>query len=299
MIALRPPRLLASVFQALFYLCAIAAFAWVAAYWIWRTAEPRNASLAPAQDDDWSARILSGNALGFTRAEPAGAPAPAQRPAPAAVAIEGRLRLMGIAREPGAQARSAAQALFKVDNRRILWLRVGEEIESGVTLAAVDADGVRIVHDGREIRLPLRVRAQPASRGPAALPTVAAGRPAEPAPARPADTCKLVPEQRGRAYILRPEIIDGVMREKSGWADLFKPVAEGLVVQNPGGTGAMLGLYGNDLLSRADGAQLSGPDDVLRLILQPLSRNQSVIVSGSRGGQPREWIYAGMSCLPR
>ena len=75
--------------------------------------------------------------------------------------------------------------------------------------------------------------------------------------------------------------------------------AEGVLVQNPGGTGAMLGLYANDLLAKADGAQLTGPEDVLRLVLQPLARNGSVIVSGSRGGQPREWIYAGMTCLQR
>ena len=61
----------------------------------------------------------------------------------------------------------------------------------------------------------------------------------------------------------------------------------------------VLGLYGNDLLSKADGAQLSSIDDLLRLVLQPLARNESVIVTGSRGGQPREWIYAGMNCLAR
>ena len=114
-----------------------------------------------------------------------------------------------------------------------------------------------------------------------------------------ANACKLAPEQRARAYVLRPEIVDGVMRERNGWTDLFKPAADGLLVQNPGGTGALLGLYSNDILSKADGAQLSGPDDVLRLVLQPLARNESVVVTGSRGGQSREWIYAGMNCLPR
>jgi len=61
----------------------------------------------------------------------------------------------------------------------------------------------------------------------------------------------------------------------------------------------MLGLYSNDILTRADGAQLGGLDDVLRLVLQPLSRNESVVVSGLRSGQPREWIYAGVNCLAR
>ena len=90
-----------------------------------------------------------------------------------------------------------------------------------------------------------------------------------------------------------------MMSERSSWSDLFKPTANGLVVSNPGGTGAMLGLYGNDVLSKADGAQLGSVDDMLRLVLQPLARNESVVVTGSRAGQPREWIYAGMNCIAR
>lgn len=292
MIALRLPGSLARVFQALAFLCAVGVFAWVAAYWIWHAAEPSPVPALVPQHTDWSARILSGSALGFTRAEPA----LTQQPT-APSAAEGRIRLMGIAREPGDHPRTVAQALFKIDNKRILWLRVGEELDPGITLVAVDADGVRLARDGREIRLLLRERRQPATRAASAATATSVAKAAVPAPA--ANACRLAPEQRARAYVLRPEIVDGVMRERSGWTDLFKPAAEGLRVQNPGGTGAMLGLYSNDVLSKADGAQLSGPDDVLRLILQPLARNESVIVTGSRGGQSREWIYAGMSCLPR
>ncbi|MBP8297042.1 MAG: hypothetical protein KAX84_13090 [Burkholderiales bacterium] len=303
MIALRIPAALARVLAALLLLCALAVFAWVAAYWIWRAAEPAAVPVAIREDTDWSGGILSGSALGFVRTEPAAAAATPPQAA-ATAAIEGRIRLLGIAREAGGKRKNAGQALFRVDGRRILWLRVGEDLDPGITLAAVDADGVRITREGREIRLPLRERAPAIPRAaPGAPVAVAARAPATAtvarAPATAADACKLAPEQRARAYILRPEIVDGVMREKSGWADLFKPAAEGLVVQNPGGTGAMLGLYGNDVLARADGAQLSGPDDVLRLILQPLARNESVIVTGARGGQPREWIYAGMNCLAR
>lgn len=290
MIALRLPDFLARVFQALMLLCALAVFAWVAAYWIWRAAEPSVAPPVVRQDTDWSSRILSRGALGFTRAEPALTTQPA-----AQRVVEGHIRLMGIAREPGDGPRKAGQALFKIDGRRVVWLRVGEELDPGITLAAVDPDGVRVTHDGKEIRFALR--AQPAARATSTAPSPNAAK--APMPAAAADPCKLAPEQRARAYVLRPEIVDGVMRERSGWTDLFKQAADGLLVQNPGGTGAMLGLYSNDVWSRADGAQLSGPDDVLRLILQPLARNESVIVSGARGGQPREWIYAGMSCLLR
>ena len=303
MIALRIPAALARVLTALLLLCAIAVFAWVAAHWIWRAAEPAAVPTAVREDTDWSGRIVSGSALGFVRTEPAVAAATAPQ-ATATAAIEGRIRLLGIAREVGGKGKSRGQALFRVDGRRILWLRVGEDLDPGITLAAIDADGVRIARNGREIRLPLRERAPAGPRAvPGAPVATVAKAPATAAvaraPATAADACKLAPEQRARAYILRPEIVDGVMRETSGWADLFKPAAEGLVVQNPGGTGAMLGLYGNDVLSRADGAQLSGPDDVLRLVLQPLARNETVIVTGARGGQPREWIYAGMNCLAR
>ncbi|MBK9605521.1 MAG: hypothetical protein IPO58_03505 [Betaproteobacteria bacterium] len=301
MIALRIPAALARVLAALMLLCALAVFAWVAAYWIWRAAEPAAVPAAVREDTDWSGRILSGSALGFVRTEAAAAAAPQ---AVAAAAIEGRIRLLGIAREAGGKRKSGGQALFRVDGRRVLWLRVGEDLDPGITLAAVDADGVRITREGREIRLPLRERAPAVPRAVPGAPVASVAKaPATAAvaraPATAADACKLAPEQRARAYILRPEIVDGVMREKSGWADLFKPAAEGLVVQNPGGTGAMLGLYGNDVLTRADGAQLSGPDDVLRLVMQPLARNESVVVTGARGGQPREWIYAGMNCLAR
>jgi hypothetical protein len=291
-IALQLPGFLARVSRALVLLCALGVFAWVAAYWIWRAAEPSMTPPLARQDTDWSGRILSGSALGFARAEPA----QTQQAATASSAVDGRIRLMGIAREPGNRARNAAQALFKIDSKRILWLRPGEELDPGIVLSAVDADGVRLARDGKEIRLPLREpRAPPAARIASTAPSINGPKVQAPAAA----ACKLALEQRARAYVLRPEIVDSVMREKSGWTDLFKPAADGVLVQNPGGTGAMLGLYGNDVLSKADGAQLSGPDDVQRLVLQPLSRNESVVVTGTRGGQPREWIYAGMNCLLR
>ncbi|MBK8739376.1 MAG: hypothetical protein IPM02_07435 [Betaproteobacteria bacterium] len=300
MIALRIPAALARVLAALMLLCALAVFAWVAAYWIWRAAEPAAVPAAMREDMDWSGRILSGSALGFVRTEAAAAAAPRRPQRPQSRAGSG---LLGIAREAGGKRKSGGQALFRVDGRRVLWLRVGEDLDPGITLSAVDADGVRIAREGREIRLPLRERTPAVPRAVPAPVAAVAKAPATAAvaraPATTADACKLAPEQRARAYILRPEIVDGVMREKSGWADLFKPAAEGLVVQNPGGTGAMLGLYGSDVLARADGAQLSSPDDVLRLVLQPLARNESVVVTGARGGQPREWIYAGMNCLAR
>jgi hypothetical protein len=208
---------------------------------------------------------------------------------------------LGIARAPNDPAQRAARALFRVDNKRVLWIGIGEELEPGLSLAAIDADAVRLVREGREFRLLLRESrpAQPRGAPPAPAPgSVAATAPA-PAGKVAADTCKLTPEQRNRAYILRPEIIEGVMRERNGWTDLFKPGEVGLIVQNPGGTGAMLGLYGNDILTRADGAQLGSIDDVMRLVLAPLSRNESVVVSGVRSGQPREWIYAAMNCISR
>ena len=124
MIALRLPATLARVFQALVFLCALALFAWVAAYWIWRVAEPAASPALVPQETDWSARILSGGALGFARFEPS-TTSPTITPS----VVEGRIRLMGIAREPRDSGRNAAQALFKVDSKRILWLRVGEALD--------------------------------------------------------------------------------------------------------------------------------------------------------------------------
>lgn len=276
------------------WLGAVAAFCWVAAHWIWRAYEPAPVVSSPPPVGDFAAAILSGPALGYAR--------PAVQQAAAATAavaaVDPKIRLMGIAREPGDRAGRASRALFRID-RRILWLRAGDELDRGVSLAAIDADAVRIVANGRETRLPLREPrpATPQKAAPPGAPPAAAARQATPAP--PGDACKLTGEQRSRAYILRPEIIEGVVRERNGWTDLFKPAGVGLAVQNPGGTGAMLGLYGNDILTRADGAQLANLDDVVRLILEPLARNETVVVSGLRGGQPREWIYAGVNCLAR
>lgn len=274
------------------WLCAVAAFCWIAAHWIWRAYEPAPVVSSPPPVGDFAAAILSGSALGY-------APPVAQQATPAVAVVDAKIRLMGIAREPGDRAGRESRALFRID-RRILWLRAGDELDRGVTLAAIDADAVRIMANGRATRLPLREprpAIPPKTATPPGTPPAAAARQAPPATA--GDTCKLTGEQRSRAYILRPEIIEGVVRERNGWTDLFKPAGVGLAVQNPGGTGAMLGLYGNDILTRADGAQLASLDDVVRLILEPLARNETVVVSGLRGGQPREWIYAGVNCLAR
>jgi hypothetical protein len=276
------------------WLVAVAAFCWIAAHWIWRAFEPALVAAVPPPVGDFATAILSGPALGYAR--------PAVQPlasAAAAVAVvDPKIRLMGIARVPGDRGGAASRALFRID-RRVLWLRAGDELDRGITLAAIDVDAVRIVANGRETRLPLREprpKAAAKSTIPPGTPPAAAQQPPS---AGAGDSCKLTGEQRARAYILRPEIIEGVVRERNGWTDLFKPAGVGLAVQNPGGTGAMLGLYGNDILTRADGAQLANLDDVVRLILEPLARNETVVVSGLRAGQPREWIYAGVNCLAR
>jgi hypothetical protein len=298
------------IFQSLATLAAMALFAWIAAHWIWRALEPAAPppAMATTSEGDLASRITGGSAFGFAR----GGGAQAGAEAATQAQLDARIRLLGIAREPGRRGQSAGQALFKID-RRILWLSAGDELDPGIKLSAIDADGVRLSANGREVRMPLRVErpaakpggvapasggAQPAAAAPAAA-IAGVAPPAAPAGTRAADGCRLALEQRSRAYVLRPEIVDSVMRERSSWADLFKAGPTGLVVQNPGGTGAMLGLYANDVLSKADGAQLAGTDDVLRLVLQPLARNDSVVVTGSRAGQPREWIYAGMSCINR
>ena len=296
----------------------MALFAWVAAHWIWKVLEPATPvpTVAIPNEAGLAARITGGSAFGFSRAiEP-----PASSGAAQLAPLDNRIRLLGLARAPGARGRVESQALFKID-RRILWLRAGDELDPGVKLVAIEAGGVRLSANGRDVRLALRAE-KPAARGAggapglgvpagaAAVGAAAAGAAAvggaagaavvgSTAVSRPGDPCKLAPDQRSRAYVLRPEIVDSVMRERSSWADLFKAGATGLVVNSPGGTGAMLGLYSNDVLSKADGAQLTSTDDMLRLVLQPLARNDSVIVTGSRAGQPREWIYAGMSCINR
>ena len=286
---------------ALFQVGGIALFCWVLAHWTWRLLEPPPASRTVTSGTDWSTTILSGSALGFSPAEPGGA---ATASATGVSPLAARIRLLGISRRAPTTADGGGQALFRVDQKRVVWLEAGKSIEPGVVLAAIEPNGVRLLQNGQEVRLPLREpRAAaapgnslpPAAKAVAAIASVPVKAPAAASPA----SCRLTQEQRTRAYVLRPEIIDTVMRERAGWTELFKPTAEGVMVQNPGGTGAMLGLYGNDLLVHANGARLGGAEDVLRLVMQPLARNESVIVTGSRSGQPREWIYSGMNCAQR
>jgi len=283
-----------TVLPRLAWLLAVAVFCWIAAFWIWRLFEPPPKAIVAPPITDHAGAIVAGSAFGYAR--PASTPPSVAPEAPPA--LDARLRLLGIAREPGDPKSHASRALFRID-RRILWLQPGQEIDRGIVLAAIDDDGVRIDVNGRAIRVALREPRPSPPRGtvPASAPVSAA--PTAPAAAAAGEACKLSPEQRTRAYILRPEIIEGVMRERNGWTDLFKPAGIGLSVQNPGGTGAMLGLYGNDILTKAGGAQLGSLDDVVRLILEPLARNEAVVVSGLRSGQPREWIYAGINCLAR
>lgn len=299
MIAWRTPDAARRLAGAVFLVGGIAALCWVLAHWTWRALEPARLLPAAAPVTDWSAAILSGSALGFAR----GTAGPALSVAAAgAASISGRVRLLGISRESDEQG--SGRALLRIDQKRILWIKVGESIEPGITLAAVEPNGVRLSQNGQEVRLPLREpRSGPPRGGPASTaanaPTASIAN-AAPSPARAAaDSCRLNPEQRTRAYVLRPEIVETVTRERAGWSDLFKSTAEGLVVLNPGGTGAMLGLYANDLLVQADGARLTSAEDMLRLVLQPLARSDSVVVTGTRGGQPREWIYTGMNCAQR
>jgi hypothetical protein len=170
---------LRNVAGILAWLIAVALFCWVAAQWIWRLAEPVPPSLQLRENSNWSSAILSGPAMGFTRADPAPVASVA-----AASPSDLRIRLLGIAREPADSTQQSARALFRLD-KRVLWLKPGEELDPGVKLHAIDADGVRIIRDGKETRLLLREPRPRAPRGPAmaSAPATVAPTAATPKPA--------------------------------------------------------------------------------------------------------------------
>lgn len=144
------PRSLPHRFAALLTFALLLVLAWQLAHWTWYFAAPRDnpaavtASAAPA---DWNAaRRLFGNA-----------------PPASAASAGGSMRLKGVFAVDG---KTLSAAVINAGGKRDLAVKLGEEIEKGVTLVAVQSDHIEISRNGVRERIDLdkRIVAAPSAR---------------------------------------------------------------------------------------------------------------------------------------
>jgi len=262
---------------------AFAAFAWVAAHWLWRWLEPAPAVvLTPAPADPAATILASGLWAG-------GGDAPASIAAPAS----GDVRLVGVLAERDGKG----YAVFRTrEGARVV--AAGGEIVPGVRLASIDAWSVTIADAGGQRTLELRRDPPPATAG------AAPARPGAPPKAvvstlRSASPACVVPANfSGSILKLHAELLDGLIAQPESWRSMFAADNGSLVVREDGGFALMLGLARGDRIAQANGIALQQPDDVTGAVLRPLAASQPVRIAGSRNGQPREVLAVNASACP-
>lgn len=134
----RPVRIAATLLTA----ALLVVLAWMLAGLVWTLLTPAQrpvAAAVSASAGDWErARALFGDE--------------AAAPGPAAAANTSGIRLRGVYAVDG---RTLSAAVVNTGGKRDLTVRIGEEIEKGVTLAAVEADYIEISRGGARERIEL------------------------------------------------------------------------------------------------------------------------------------------------
>jgi len=260
-------------------LLAMALLALVVAWWGWRAFGPAPVHIPAAAPADPVAAILASGLL----AAP-GAVAPAQSPAKDEGSLAaGDTRLLGVF----AERDGAGYALFRLASGPRL-VASGQEIAQGARLAAVRPDGITIRDAGGERRIALRPEAVPIV-APVVIANARAAR--NPACAAPAGF-------KGTVLRLNAELFQGIIAKPESWTALVVPERGGLAVRDESGFVAMLAMKKGDRLEQANGIALSAPDDVISAVLRPLAAQQSVRVTGTREGAPREWLLLNAGTCP-
>jgi hypothetical protein len=262
---------------------AFAALVWVAAYWFWIAIGPAPTHIAPAAPADPAATVLAADLFrGSTAVAPTSSAEPAQ-------SLAGDTRLLGVL----ARRNGDGYALFRLANGPKLVAR-GQEIVSGVTLTAVRPDGITIRDSGRDRDIGLRsspvapTKTAPAPRAAADAATKVASR---------STACTPPAGFKGQTVTLNAELLGGLIATPDSWRALIVSENGALVVRDASGFAAMLGLQTGDRIEQANGIALTVPDDVTGAVLRPLQANQSVRLTGTRGGQPRElWLVNIGAC---
>jgi type II secretory pathway component PulC len=235
--------------------------------------------IPPAAPADPAAAILASGLL----AAP-GAVAPAATPAKdESTLATGDTKLLGIVAEQDGRG----YALFRLPSGPRL-VAQGQEIAQGATLVAVRRDGVTIRDAGGERRIALRGEPVPKAAPPALANTRAARNPACVAPAG----------FKGAVLRLNAELFQGIIAKPESWTTLVVPERGALMVRDDSGFATMLAMKKGDRLEQANGVALTAPDDVVGAVLRPLAAQQTVRVTGTRDGAPREWLLLNAGTCP-
>lgn len=254
-------------------LVALALLALVLAYWGWRwfgpapVALPRSVPQGDPVQRIGAARVFGVSAASTRAAEPSVA--------------SGDLRLLGVF--AGQEGRG--YALFR-GARGALFAGAGTDVVPGVRLESVRPDGVTLVENETRRDLALRSVARPAT-----TPAVAVA-------SAKASSCAAPVGFAGQIVRLNAELLTGMIKAPDAWKALVQPGAGGLIVRDQSGFAGMMGLRSGDRLERANGIALTLPDDVAAQVLQPLTRSQSVALSGVRDGKMQQWLYVNAGACP-
>jgi len=263
---------------AVLTLAAATVFAVAAGYWATQLFSPAPVRIPAAAPADPVAAIL---ASGLMRAP--GAPPP---PAPAkeeSSLASGDTRLLGVFAERDGHG----YALFRLPSGPKL-VAHGQEIAQGATLVSVRPDGITIRDAGGERRVALRGEPQTKPLAPAATAAKSSRNPA----------CVPPPGFKGATLRLNAELFQGIIGKPESWAAIVVADQGALAVRDDSGFVAMLAMKKGDRLLQANGVPLSAPDDIIGAVLRPLASQQAVRVTGTRDGQPREWLLLNAGSCP-
>ena len=255
-------------------LAALALLALVLAYWGWRWLGPAPVVIPQSAPQGEFARRIGEAHLFGTRA-PAG---PASEPS----VVSGDLRLLGVF----AQQDGRGYALFR-GARGPLLAAAGTDIVPGVRVEAVWPGSVTLIEGGARREIVLR-SAAPADKARTAM-TAAGPKPA---------TCAAPAGFAGQIIRLNAELLSGMIKAPDTWKALVQPGPGGLIVRDQSGFAGMMGLRSGDRIERANGIALAIPDDIAATVLQPLTRSQSVSVTGFRDGKAQQWLYVNAGACP-
>ena len=261
-------------------LVALVVLALVIASWGWQAFAPARVHVpATGPADPASALVDSGLFAG-----PSSAPAGNDDTAPQV--LGGDVRLLGVF----AEAKGRGYALFRMASGPRL-VAAGQDIAPGATLTEVRPDGIRVRDGGGERRIDLRpVAPHPTAAAPATTSVAKAGS------AQVRNACAPPAGFKGDVIALNAELMGGLIAQPDSWRALVEPANGALVVRDDSGFSAMLGLKRGDRIAQANGIALTAPDDIVGAVLRPLAAKQTVRVTGSRDGHPRELWLRNVTC---
>lgn len=258
---------------ALALLAACVLLAVVLAWWGWRAFGPAPLPVMPAAPQDPALALQASGLF----AAPAGTPTAVD----ATVRGNTDMRLLGVLAEEG----DKGFALFRLPGGPKL-VAAGRDIAEGTRLLSVQRDGVTVRDADGERRLLLRANA-------IAAPPKAVAKSASRNAA-----CVSPPGFRGDVLRLNAELVGGIVTQPDTWSALLASEGGALTVRDDSGFSAMLAMKKGDRIEQANGIALRTSEDIVIAVLRPLTAGQSVRISGSRGGAPREWLLQNAGTCP-